>query len=131
MLQCIWGCIYHLNLHFHFLVAKYPQVELLDHMVVLSVFVCYVCFVIQLYVFLIVCILTTYQINDLQIFSPIQQVVFSLCWWFLCAVLKLLFWYSSTSLFCLNCFSFGVKFKKLSPRQKSWRLHILASFVIS
>ena len=44
-------------------------------------------------------ILTPYQICDLQIFSPIQQTVFSFCWWFLLPCKSFSRWFSPTCLF--------------------------------
>ena len=53
------------------------------------------------WVLYILWMLTIYQIDSLQIFSPIPWVAFSFCWWFLLLCRCFLVWYSSTYLFLL------------------------------
>lgn len=53
------------------------------------------------WVLYILWMLTVYQIDSLQIFSPIPWVAFSFCWWFLLLCRCFLVWYSPTYLFLL------------------------------
>ena len=53
----------------------------------ITFFVCV--WLMSLYVF---CLLIPYQVYDLQIFSPILQVVFLLCRW--CLLMQKIFWFS-------------------------------------
>ena len=52
------------------------------------------------------CMLTCYQIYDLQIFPPIQEVAFSLCWWILCYAESVQFDVVPLVYFCLCCLCF-------------------------
>ena len=70
----------------------------------------YAHFKIRLFSLLLSCVsslcildISPYQINDLQISSPIRQVVFLFCCWFPSLCRSFLVWCSSFCLFCFYC----------------------------
>ena len=99
----------------------------------ITFFVCV--WLMSLYVF---CLLIPYQVYDLQIFSPILQVVFLLCRW--CLLMQKIFWFSwnpvSLFFFCylnLWCHIQEIITKyndlKLSPYILFWVFYCFRAFI--
>ena len=72
------------------------------------------CLIVEVHIF---CILTSYQIYDLQIFSPILWVALLLCW--LCPLMHN-FWFWCNTIFSFAACAFTVISKKSLPNPMSW-----------